>query len=59
MGTLSKAVENFRIKDNSSPSFVHCCGHSTVKGHQVGQAGLALDEAMPFVSNHLTVLHVP
>ena len=30
-----------------------------IEGHGVGQAGLALGEAMLAVSNHLPVLHVP
>jgi len=59
MGDHVKDFEEVQIDDICSSSLVYSYSHCITEGHKVGQAGLALGEAMLAVSNHLPVLHVP
>lgn len=59
VGACAKDFTEAQTNDSHSPSLVHCCRHSTVEGHWVGLAGLALCEAVLSVSNHLHILKMP
>ena len=58
VGTTSKALQKSRqMTSVALPLSTDIV--AVIEGHSVGQAGLALGEAMLAVSNHLPVFHVP
>lgn len=46
MGDCVKGYAEAQLDNTFNSSFVHCCNHSIIEGHLVGQAGPDLDEAM-------------
>ena len=59
MGYCVRGLAEVQVDDISSTSLVPQCSDTITEGHQVGQAGFALGEAMLVLPYQLPAFHVP
>lgn len=55
---VSKSFAQVKVADVSCSSLTHQHYNPVVEGHQIGQAELALSEAMLTLTNYLLIFHV-